>query len=143
MIRVYASVCGDLFHIGHLKYLKQSRELGDYMIVGVLTDEAIKEYKREPIIPFEERIELVKNLKGVDEVVAMNNVDPTEILKKLGNIDIITHADDWGENFPGAEYMRSIGKKAKRTKYYHGQSTTMIIEKIKARGGIGEAKDMA
>lgn len=130
MIRVFASVCGDLFHVGHLSYLRQSKALGDYMIVGVLTDEAIMAYKRCPIVSFGERVELVKNIKGVDEVVLMDNVDPTELLKKLGNIDIITHSDDWSENFPGAEYMRSIGKQAIRTRYYPRQSTTKIIEKI-------------
>lgn len=131
MIRVFASVCGDLLHVGHLKYLQQSKELGGYMIVGVLTDEAICEYKRKPIIPLEERLALVRNIKGVDEVVAMDNVDPTELIKKLGNIDIITHSDDWSANFPGAKYMRSIGKQAIRTKYYKEQSTTKIIDKIR------------
>lgn len=131
MIKVFASVCGDLFHRGHKRYLQQSKALGDYMIVGVLTDEAVRAYKRETIIPFEERIELVENQKGVDEVIAMDNIDPTKLLKKLGGIDIITHGDDWGEDFPGAEYMRSRGKKAIRTKYYPFQSTTKIIEKIK------------
>lgn len=131
MVRVFASVCGDLFHIGHLKYLQQSKALGDYMIVGILTDGAICEYKRKPIIPFEERMALVKNIKGVDEVVRMDSVDPTELIKKLGNIDVITHSDDWSENFPAAEYMRSIGKQAIRTKYYKEQSTTQIINKIR------------
>lgn len=131
MIKVFASVCGDLFHVGHLNYLRQSKALGDYMIVGVLTDEAVMAYKRKPVIPFEERIEMVENQKGVDEVIRMESVDPAELLKRLGDIDVITHGDDWGEDFPGAEYMRSRGKKAIRTKYYPFQSTTKIIEEIK------------
>ena len=128
-IIVYTFVVGDLWHTGHKRALHQAKALGDYLIVGVLTDEATKAYKRELVIPFEERIELVADSKAVDEVMMQDSVDPTENLKKL-DVDILTHGDDWDENFPGAEYMRSIGKKALRTKYYPNQSTTKIIEKI-------------
>jgi len=131
MIKVYAYVSGDLLHIGHLKALQQAKALGDYLIVGVLTDEATAAYKRWPVIPFEERLELVENLKCVDEAIPQDDVDPTGNLKMLKDIDIVTHGDDWDENFPGVEYMRSIGKKTVRTRYHPGQSTTKIIEKIR------------
>ncbi len=129
---IYAYVCGDLLHLGHLRALQQARALGSYLIVGVLTDKAIEAYKRTPIIPFEERIELIANLICVDEVVEQTNVDPTANLKRL-NVDVVVHGDDWDEDFLGAKYMRSIGKQAIRTKYYKGQSTTKIIECVKKR----------
>jgi rfaE bifunctional protein nucleotidyltransferase chain/domain len=127
---VYAYVVGDLFHVGHLKALQQAKALGDYLIVGVLTDEGVEAYKRKPIIPLNERMELVANLKCVDDVIEQKGVDPTE---NLGAIlpDIVVHGDDWSADFPGAEYMRSIGRRAIRTKYYEGQSTTKIINKIR------------
>ena len=128
-VRVYAYVVADLLHLGHLKALQQAKALGGYLIVGVLTDEAVVAYKRWPVIPFEERLELVANLKCVDEVVRQDTLDPTENLKKL-DVDIVVHGDDWDEDFPGAAYMRSIVKRAIRTAYYKGQSTTEIIEKI-------------
>lgn len=132
MVVVYTYVVGDLFHIGHLKCLQQAKALGDSLIVGVLTDEAVATYKRTPIIPFEERIEIVRNIKCVDFAVMQDDLDPTETLKRIALLqpDIIVHGDDWGENFPGAEYMRSIGKQAIRTKYYPHQSTTKIVEGI-------------
>ena len=130
---VYAFVCGDLLHIGHLKALQQAKSLGDYLVVGVLTDDAIGAYKRKPIIPFAERIELIENLKCVDEVVEQYDVDPTYNLRRLPIVDILVHGDDWDNNFPGAEFMRSIGKKAIRTKYYKEQSTTRIIEECEQR----------
>jgi len=133
---VYAFVAGDLLHIGHLRALQQAKALGNYLIVGVLTDEAIKAYKRKPFIPFEERIELFANLKCVDEVVAQHNVDPTDNLRSLPQVDILVHGDDWNENFLGVEYMRQTGRKAIRTKYYPHQSTTKIISKI-IRNGRG------
>ncbi len=131
MTKVYAYVVADLLHIGHLRALQQAKALGDYLVVGVLTDEAVVAYKRQPVIPFEERMELLISLKCVDEVVRQDTLDPSENLKVLGDIDIVVHGDDWDENFPGAEYMRSVGKKVVRTKYYKGQSTTVIIERIK------------
>jgi len=129
-VKVYAYVVGDLLHVGHLKALQQAKALGDYLIVGVLTDEAVEAYKRKPIIPFWERVILVASLKCVDEVMMQEDVDPTENLKKRLDVDIVVHGDDWDENFPGAAYMRSVGKKAIRTRYYSGRSTTEIIERI-------------
>ena len=134
MIKVYAYVVGDLWHIGHKRALHQAKALGDYLIVGVLTDEAVAAYKRQPIIPLEERMELVKDCRAVDEVIEQDNVDPTGNLKMLKDIDIVVHGDDWDENFPGAEYMRSTGKQAVLTKYHPGQSTTMIVRKIRSWG---------
>ena len=127
---IYAYVVGDLLHIGHLRALQQAKALGDYLIVGVLTDRAVEVYKRKPIIPFLERIEMVRNLKCVDWVVEQDDVDPTENLRVL-DPDIVVHGDDWDENFPGAEYMRSIGRQAVRTKYFPYQSTTEIIRCVK------------
>lgn len=135
MTTVFTYVVGDLFHLGHLRCLQQAKALGDKLIVGVLTDEAVAAYKRIPVIPFEERIEIIRNIACVDFAVKQEDVDPTETLKRIAllQIDIVVHGDDWEENFPGAEYMRSIGKKAIRTKYYKGQSTTKIIDKIKGK----------
>ena len=60
----FANGCYDLFHIGHLNLLKKCKEYCDYLVVGVNTDEYIKEYKNKtPIIPLEERIEIIKSIK--------------------------------------------------------------------------------
>ena len=134
-VTVYAFVCADLFHIGHLRALYQAKKLGDHLYVGVLTDEAIEAYKRKPIIPFEERFDIINGLECVDLVVRQDTLDPTENLK-VWKPDILVHGDDWGEDFPGAEYMRSIGKQAIRTKYYEGQSTTKIIKEIQCRPSL-------
>jgi rfaE bifunctional protein nucleotidyltransferase chain/domain len=129
---VYAYVVGDLWHVGHKRAMHQAKALGDYLIVGVLTDEAVWAYKRQPVIPFKQRMEIVEDCKAVDEVVEQTELDPTENLKKI-QPDIIVHGDDWDENFPGAEYMRSIGKEAVLTKYDNEQSSSNIISKIRVR----------
>lgn len=132
MIKVYAYVVGDLIHRGHKRALEQAKALGDYLIVGVITDEGVVAYKRAPVMHLDERIELVAALRFVDEVVVQDTLDPVPNLVKY-KPDIVVHGDDWGEDFPGAEYMRSIGEQAIRTKYYPHQSTTKLIALIKER----------
>ena len=130
---VYTYVVGDLLHIGHLKCLQQAKALGDYLIVGVLTDEATVAYKRCPIIPFRERIEMVANLKCVDEVIQQNSLDPTENIMRI-KPDIVTHSHKEKEKFPGANVealMNELKGKAIHTHYYQGTSTTKIIKKIR------------
>jgi phosphoenolpyruvate phosphomutase len=110
--------------------------MGDYLIVGVLTDEAMMEYKRRPVISFKDRREIVSNIKGVDEVVEQNHRDPTETLMKV-KPDLVCHGDDWGEDFAGAAYMRAIGKEAKTFPYHTNERTTTdIITDIKRRNDI-------
>ena len=127
---VYASVVGDLFHIGHLKLLEQAYSIGDYLIVGVVTDKGCKKYKREPIIPFKERKKIVRAIWCVDEVVSQSGQDPTDNLKADPSIDILVHGDDWAEDYPAFQYMRMAGKKVVRIPYYKEQSTTKIITRI-------------
>lgn len=132
-IVVYTYVVGDLLHIGHLRCLQQAKAFGDYLIVGVLTNEATAAYKRMPIIPFKERIEMVTNLKCVDEVVKQDTLDPTENILKI-KPDIVTHSHNRNEEFPGADVkalMEKLGGKAIRTHYYPGTSTTKIMKKIR------------
>ena len=77
----------------------------------------------------DERMELIEAWRFVDKVVVQEELDPVPNLIKY-KPDIVVHGDDWGEDFPGAAYMHSIGKKAIRTRYYREQSTTNIIERI-------------
>lgn len=136
----YAFVVGDLLHIGHLKFFQNCKKHCDYLIVGVYNDELVATYKREPIIPFKERVKLVKALRCVDKVIKItsedtpNGKDCTPILKRLTregwNISVLFHGDDWID-VEGREYIESIGGKLILTPYYHLQSTTKIIEKIK------------
>ena len=69
MTRVYADMVADLFHYGHVEFLKKARELGDYLIVGIHADEILEDYKRKPILTMEERIISVAGCRYVDEVL--------------------------------------------------------------------------
>ena len=123
----YTFHAGDLFHVGQLHQLQKSRKHCNYLIVGLLTDQAIASYKRMPVIPYLWRAELYEALRCVDKVVPQDSRDPTDNLKNL-NPDILFHGDDWGE-IPGREWMEANGKKVIETPYFHGISTSSIIER--------------
>ena len=88
----------DMFHIGHLNLLNHAKEHCDYLIVGVNSDELVKEYKKKtPVISQEERAEIVRNIKAVDEVVITQSLDKMEALKQY-HFDAIFIGDDWKGN---------------------------------------------
>ena len=85
----------DMFHIGHLNILKRAKEQCEYLIVGVSTDELVENYKKKrTIIPFEERIEIVKAIKYVDAVVPQVTMDKFSAWENL-KFDVLFHGSDW------------------------------------------------
>lgn len=91
----YTTGVFDLFHVGHLEILRKAKENCDYLIVGVSTDELVHEYKnKRPIITFEQRIEIIKSIKYVDEVVVQKDRDKLNALHKIG-FNIMFVGDDW------------------------------------------------
>ena len=108
---------------------KKAKALGDKLIVGVVTDEGVKKYKREPIIPFEQRMEIVSSIKYVDMVVKQNNRSGTENIKKLGNISVLIRGDD-AEILEEVNYIKSINAKFIQIPYTKGISSSGIMNKI-------------
>ena len=95
MIVGYTTGVFDLFHIGHLNILRRAKEKCDKLIVGVTTDELLQVYKnKSPIIPFEERISIVKSIKYVDEVVPQEDMDKISHWEKL-KFNVVFVGDDW------------------------------------------------
>lgn len=84
-----------MFHIGHLNIIRRAKENCEYLILGVSTDELVQSYKNKtPIIPFEQRCEIVKSIRYVDEVVTQTALDKFEAWKKL-NFNVFFVGDDW------------------------------------------------
>lgn len=95
MKKVYTSGVFDLFHVGHVSVLKKAKEFGDYLIVGVHSDEDVESYKRTPIISCEQRCEIIRNIKCVDEVIVAPltpNIDAS--FYELNEIDIHVAGDN-------------------------------------------------
>ena len=91
----YTTGVFDLFHVGHLNILRRAKDKCDKLIVGVTTDELLRVYKnKSPIIPFEERISIVKSIKYVDEVVPQEDMDKISHWEKL-KFNVVFVGDDW------------------------------------------------
>ncbi len=88
----------DMFHIGHLNLLNHAKEYCEYLVVGVNSDELVREYKKkEPVIHENERAEIVRNIKAVDEVMITHTLDKLLILEQHP-FDAIFIGDDWKGN---------------------------------------------
>ena len=90
---VYVAFSADFLHSGHIKILKKASSLG-YVVVGVLTDEAISSFKTIPLINYEQRLLLFENLKYVNKVIPQKTLDYRPNLRKI-RPNYVVHGDDW------------------------------------------------
>ena len=136
MNRVYIDGIFDLFHRGHLESLRQAKNLYDntYLIVGVISDEVARDYKRLPIISEVDRLEIIKSIDIVNEVIENAPLVITEDFVIRNNLDLVVHGfsneEDWLKQKTFFEYLIQSGK-FKKINYYQETSTTSIINKIK------------
>ena len=89
----------DMFHIGHLKLLQRQKKLGDKLIVAVSTDKFNEEKNKKTLIPYDQRVEIIKNIKCVDEVIAEKSWDQKIRDIETHNVDIFSIGDDWDGEF--------------------------------------------
>ena len=127
----YTSGVYDLFHIGHLNILKNAKSLCDKLIVGVSSDELVMEYKKKiPIIPFEERLEIIRNIKFVDAVIKQETMNKLLIWEKL-KFDIMIVGDDWHKTKKWEDIESSLKERGVMTMFFphtQGTSSTLINE---------------
>ncbi len=123
---VYTSGTFDMLHANHIKMLEYARALGDILIVGVNTDELVESYKSQPIIPFEERIALMKALKYPDIVIPQHSLDHADKVKKL-NFDVFVVGDDWVGKY---DYLKEQGVTVVYFPYGKGISSSNLKQRI-------------
>lgn len=123
---VYTSGTFDMLHFNHLKMIEYARALGDILIVGVNTDELVSSYKSQPIIPFEERIALMKAIKGPNIVIPQKSLNHTDKVKKL-NFDIFVVGDDWAGKY---DYLKELGVDVVYFPYGDGISSSSLKKRI-------------
>ena len=125
----YTTGVFDLFHIGHLNVLRKAKEHCDYLIVGVTTDEEVLRVKeRMPIIPFEERIEIVSALEFVDQAVPEHDVDKL-VAWEEHQYDTIFKGDDWKGSEKWNKYEEEFDKRDVKVTYFpytKGTSSTHL-----------------
>jgi glycerol-3-phosphate cytidylyltransferase len=129
---IYTSGSYDLFHFGHLNILLKAKKLGDYLVTGVSTDSLILKYKGiKPIICYQDRIAIIKELKCVDKVIKQSSFFDIKQLKKY-NISTIVLGDDWKDkSFPELEKcLKELKIKMIYVPYTKRLSSSKIKEKI-------------
>ena len=128
----YTTGVFDLFHIGHLNILRRAKEMCEFLIVGVSTDEIVQSYKHKtPVIPFQERCAIVEAIKYVDQVVPQSSMDKKVAYEKYG-FDVIFHGNDWqnSEMYKKiTEEMASVGVDVIFFPHTDGISSTLISQK--------------
>ena len=132
MIRVYADMVADLFHYGHVEFLRQVSALGDYVLVGINADDVVAAHKRRHIQTMEERVASVAACRYVNEVIphAPWIFDPSWI-QKYG-IDLVVHGDDYSDEQQRCFYKVPIEMGIFRSvAYTQSISTTEIIRRCK------------
>jgi glycerol-3-phosphate cytidylyltransferase len=129
----YTTGVFDLFHIGHLNLLKNAKGLCDKLIVGVTSDELVSYKGKKAVIPFEERMEIVRNIQYVDAVIPQESMDKMENWKKL-KYDVMFVGDDWHNTPKWEEFeaqFNEVGVKIVFFPYTKGTSSTLINEVLK------------
>jgi glycerol-3-phosphate cytidylyltransferase len=132
MIIGYTTGVYDLFHVGHLNLLKNAKGMCDKLIVGVTVDELVSYKGKQAMIPFEDRIEIVRSIKYVDAAVPQYDMDKLAACKKLG-AQILFVGDDWYGTDKWLEYEREFadaGIKIVYFPYTKGISSTRINEAL-------------
>lgn len=132
---VYTYGAWDLMHPGHINYILRAKDLGDFLIVGVVGDAPIRKLKgnTRPAQPADHRFVNVASLGFVDCAIYQGSYDPSHIIKKLARVDILTKADDW-DYIPGTEAVEAKGGKLVKMSYSKGMgSTSKLFEKISGK----------
>ncbi|HOR77646.1 MAG TPA: adenylyltransferase/cytidyltransferase family protein [Anaerolineaceae bacterium] len=143
MIIGYTTGVFDLFHVGHVRMLANAKSLCDKLIVGVTTDELVAYKNKRAVIPFAERLEIVRSLKYVNAAVPQDSMDKMEAWKRY-HFDLMFVGDDWF-NTPAWQKIevqfKKIGVRVIYFPYTKGTSSTLVNETLMAlRNELAEKK---
>ncbi len=131
---VFTNGCFDILHVGHLRYLKQARQLGDLLVVGVNSDSSVRQLKgaTRPIVPEAERCEMLLGLGVVDFVCLFEEETPLNLIKAV-RPDFLVKGGDWSvDQIVGSDFVASYGGETRSLPFVEGKSSTNIVEKILA-----------
>ena len=144
MIIGYTTGVYDLFHVGHLNLFKNAKGMCDKLIVGVTVDELVQYKGKNAMIPFDDRIELVRSCRYVDVAIPQYDMDKLRACKKLG-ATISFVGDDWYGTEKWKMYEDDFAKEGIKIVYFpytKGVSSTKITKALKnIRGWVSEYAD--
>ena len=133
----FTNGCFDLLHRGHVHVLREARACADLLIVGINSDQSVKQIKgpTRPVLPESDRCKLLAAMEMVDFVVLFNEPDPGNLISAI-RPDVLVKGGDWNtEKIIGAELVEEAGGRVVVVPYIKGFSTTEIIERIKNSDG--------
>ena len=131
MKRVYVDMVGDLFHYGHMEYLKKARALGDYLLVGIHADAAVAQHKRRPVLSMDERVLSASGCRYVDEVIPNAPWVLDHAFIQQHQIDLVVHGDDYSQDQLNYTHSVAIEMGILRTvPYTRGISTSDLIQRV-------------
>jgi rfaE bifunctional protein nucleotidyltransferase chain/domain len=129
----FTNGCFDILHVGHVRYLKEARATGDLLVLGLNSDLSVRAIKGEkrPLVPEQERAEVVAALAAVDYVTLFDEETPLRLIEHL-RPDCLVKGADWKEEaVVGRDAVRSWGGRVVLIPFVEGASTTNIVEKIR------------
>ena len=129
---VFTNGCFDILHVGHMTYLEEAKEFGDYLFVGVNSDESVKRLKgpTRPINSEDDRAELLAGLKAVDYTVIFTEDTPVELIGELKPSIHVKGGDYKKENLPETKVVESYGGRVEIVSLVEGKSTSNVVKKI-------------
>jgi D-beta-D-heptose 7-phosphate kinase/D-beta-D-heptose 1-phosphate adenosyltransferase len=129
---VFTNGCFDILHVGHVRYLKKARALGDRLVVALNTDASVKKLKgpTRPLTSQKDRAEVLSALECVDYLIFFNDSTPERLIRAI-RPDFLVKGGDWKkEAIVGWKFVESYGGKVKSLPFVKGFSTTGLIQKI-------------
>ena len=129
---VFTNGCFDILHVGHMTYLEEAKEFGDYLFVGVNSDESVKRLKgpTRPINSEVDRAELLAGLKAVDYTVIFTEDTPVELIVELKPSIHVKGGDYKKEDLPETKVVESYGGRVEIVSLVEGKSTSNVVKKI-------------
>jgi rfaE bifunctional protein nucleotidyltransferase chain/domain len=134
---VFTNGCFDLLHAGHVRYLNQARAMGDVLAVGLNSDRSVRALKGEgrPIVPEEERAEVLAALECIDYVFIFDDLTPQRVIDAVIP-DVLVKGADWGlDEIVGRQTVENAGGIVRNIPLVEGTSTTSLINKILSQFG--------
>lgn len=131
---VFTNGCFDIIHAGHVDYLEKAKSLGDFLIVGLNSDESVRRLKGKdrPVNPQDQRKKVLSALKPVDMVIIFDEDTPERLIKEI-KPDVLVKGGDWKiENIVGADFVKSYGGQVLTIDFVYDTSTSKIISKIRS-----------
>jgi len=129
---VFTNGCFDILHVGHTRYLTEAKKQGNILVLGLNSDESVRSLKgkERPLIPENERADVIAALESVDYVTIFHELTPLELIEYL-KPDILVKGGDWKEkDVVGRDLIEKWGGRVIIIPEVKGSSTTNIIEKI-------------